>query len=254
MNLTNTKYLVTDKDRSLRLSSALLLGRPNYNLQESQPDVEQSLTTISSSTRAVRSNLDENIPDLPGTELEVEQILQSLKETGVEANVALWNDATEDFIKNNQSKNIIHIATHGFFFEDEGSGNPMINSGLLLAGVKKNNTTGEDGILTAYEASTLNFANTDLVVLSACETGLGKIKNGEGVYGLQRAFEVAGVNYILMSLWKVDDQATKDLMSVFYSNLINTKNVHQSFKDAQLQMREKYEHTNYWGAFKLIGH
>lgn len=254
VNLTNTKFLVSHNDnRSLALESALLLGRPNYNLELKQPVIDVSMLKYSP-TRALKDNFRSNVADLPGTEAEVKGIMTALEDSGIISEMALWNDATEEFVKTNKSKNIFHIATHGFFFEDQDKGNPMMNSGLLLAGVTKKNTSGEDGILTAYEASTLDLSQTNLVVLSACETGLGKIKNGEGVYGLQRAFEVAGVKYILMSLWKVDDQATKDLMTTFYEHLLKTKDVHNSFKEAQLKIRQQYKNPSYWGAFKLIGY
>ena len=133
-----------------------------------------------------------------------------------------------------KSPEIIHIATHGFFFPGEKTGsdnqdketfrggipdkpafteseNPLFRSGLLLAGAGRawsNLQTihgVEDGTLTAYEVSNLNLNNTRLVVLSACETGLGDIHGSEGVYGLQRAFKMAGVHYMIISLWKVPD-------------------------------------------------
>lgn len=107
--------------------------------------------------------------------------------------------------------------------------------------------------MTAYEATTLELKNTDLVVLSACETGLGTIENGEGVYGLQRAFKVANVDYIIMAMWKVDDSATELLFKTFYSQLVTNKNVHQSLITAQNAVKAQYPEVRYWGAFKIIG-
>ena len=113
----------------------------------------------------------------------------------------------------------------------------------------------EDGILTALEISHLDFSNMDLVVLSACETALGKI-DSEGVYGLQRGFKKAGANTILMSLDKVDDEATRILMVEFYKNLMSGKSKHQSLKDAQKHLRQvedgKYDDPKYWAAFILL--
>ena len=129
----------------------------------------------------------------------------------------------------------------------------MLRSGILLAGVSDKTKGTEDGVLTAYEAALLDMSKTKLVVLSACETGLGDIKNGEGVYGLQRAFEAAGVQNILMSLWKVDDQATMELMRNFYTELLKSNDTATAFGNAQKLLRSKYDHPYYWGAFKLMG-
>ncbi len=133
--------------------------------------------------------------------------------------------------------------------------NPLLGSGLILAGA--NDPIGsheEDGILNAYEASLLNLQDVNLVVLSACETGLGEVKGSEGVYGLQRAFKSAGVNYIIMSLWKVDDVATEKMMSVFYEELSQTNDVSKSFRFAVDSIKKQHPEPYYWGAFVLIGY
>jgi len=172
-----------------------------------------------------------------------------------------------------QSPKIFHVATHGFTTAatkgDETSEmtnseaamteNPLMKTGLLLKGAgdildKTNyNYNVDNGILTAYEAMSLNLDQTDLVVLSACETGLGEISNGEGVYGLQRAFLVAGAKVLIMSMFKVDDDATQKLVLNFYKKWLTTNNMRQSFIDAKKELRAEFPAPIYWGSFMMIG-
>jgi len=134
---------------------------------------------------------------------------------------------------------------------------PLLRTGLVLAGGNyawsgKTPVDGvEDGIATAYEISQLNLSNTELLVLSACETALGDIKGSEGVFGLQRGFKMAGVKKMIVSLWQVPDKETAELMTAFYSYWINGKNINESFYQAQADMRKKYA-AYYWAAFVLV--
>ncbi|MDX2305318.1 MAG: tetratricopeptide repeat protein [Microscillaceae bacterium] len=136
---------------------------------------------------------------------------------------------------------------------------PMMLSGLVFTGVStyaKNpeKYQSEDGILTAFESANLNLDNTELVVLSACQTGEGAVIEGEGVFGLQRGFQVAGAKAILMSLWNVSDEATQALMILFYENWIGKKQTkREAFRNAQIKLRKTYPHPFYWGAFIMIG-
>jgi hypothetical protein len=137
------------------------------------------------------------------------------------------------------------------------SDDPMMRSGLALAGANKywkktaENLTTDDGILTASEISNLDLSACQLVVLSACETGLGAINGSEGVFGLQRAFKMAGVKSIIMSLWKVPDTQTAELFDIFYSECFAGKTIHEAFHSAQAKMKTKYS-PYYWAGFVLL--
>ncbi|MEY4929981.1 MAG: hypothetical protein RI909_705 [Bacteroidota bacterium] len=209
---------------------------------------------------------------LPGTKLEIENIGKILKTGGYQTTPYLQKAATEAVIKNMKGPAVVHIATHGYFQADveqasvgvqqeNAKNNPLLRSGLLLAGasptikgeVMPNLESNDNGVLTAYEAMNLSLDGTDLIILSACETGLGDVRAGEGVYGLQRAFLVAGAKAMVMSLWKVDDAATQALMTNFYTNLAKGGSKAKAFKQAQLQLMTKYKEPYYWGAFVMMG-
>jgi CHAT domain-containing protein len=175
---------------------------------------------------------------------------------------------TKKNIKELYKPRVLHIATHGFFQianldvenkEDLLKYNPLWRSGVVLSVATNSKETDNkqeninEGILTAYEAMNLNLDSKQLVVLFACETGLGEIKNGEGVYSLQRAFKVAGAKNIIMSLWKVDDVATQELMTLFYDNWLKMNNSRKAFTATQQELRKKYPQPYYWGAFVLVG-
>ena len=136
----------------------------------------------------------------------------------------------------------------------------MLRSGLIMAGGNHAWKTGQplrpgmdDGILTAYEISQMNLSNTELVVLSACETGLGDIQGNEGVYGLQRAFKIAGAKYLIMSLWQVPDQQTARLMTLFYKKWLTEKmTIPEAFRAAQNELRGRGFDPLYWAGFVLV--
>lgn len=212
-----------------------------------------------------------NVPALPGTEKEVVELQELLNKQGWTTSEYVEGKATEEQVKELQSPKIFHIATHGFYSPDntsddvigqneaEQTENPLLKTGLLLKGAgdllekTQYNYNMESGILTAYEAMSLNLDKTDLVVLSACETGLGKVSNGEGVYGLQRAFLVAGAKTLIMSMFKVDDTATQKLILNFYRKWLSTGNLRASFVEAKKELRVEYPEPIYWGAFMMIG-
>jgi CHAT domain-containing protein len=199
------------------------------------------------------------IEELPGTQAEADSVAALLQKKGWEVQEYSGAEASEEKVKDSYKPRVMLLSTHGFFYADTTPGsNPLLRSGLLLAGATKtlregHKGEGEDGILTAYEAMNLNLDNTELVVLSACETGLGEIKNGEGVYGLQRAFQVAGARNLIISLWKVDDAVTQELMTGFFRHWLNGKSKQAAFVQTQKEIRAKYPEPYYWGAFVMVG-
>lgn len=245
--VTNTKEIIDLKKTASASkigNSATLVGFPNYG---------------DNGTLAT----------LPGTQKEVESIKATLGGKQYQVRYLIKSEATEANVKKTKPTKILHFATHGFFLpepekEDQddkvfgiasnkAKENPMLRAGLLLANAEKAmEGKTENGILTAYEVTNLQLTGTEIVVLSACETGLGDVKNGEGVYGLQRAFQVAGVNTIIMSLWKVSDEATQTLMSCFYKKYLASGNKYTAFKEAQSELKTKYKEPYFWGAFVLV--
>ncbi len=262
--VSNTRELAEKHTSESAISNtASVFGYADFNLAETDK-------AVAIAKRALASRYGfkgEDVPMLPATEKEVILLQQTLAHKNWNVNSFTLASATEMEIKRTDNPRILHIATHGFFLDDvdlsdelqnvdsdETRINPLFRSGLLLAGAALKQEAGqEDGVLTAYEAMNLKLDRTDLVTLSACETGLGEVRNGEGVYGLQRSFLVAGARTVMMSLWQVDDVATQELMSSFYSNWIGGIDKFDAFRKAQLSVKEKYSAPYYWGAFVIIG-
>ena len=274
--LTSAKDLLQAKASTTPTGKAVLIGNPSYQIQ-GIADTRNVLDLDNQDSFWLRNSI---FASLPATQTEIESIEKNLQNAkGLKIRKILEKDATEANVKNELNQvQLLHIATHGFFIpskyddetkgkiisldnenNDEAQDDPMLRSGLVFAGVtdyfrsEKRNQNEEDGILTAYEVMNQKLDNTALVVLSACETGLGKVQAGEGVYGLQRAFKIAGTQSLMMSLWKVDDAATQELMQSFYEEWIKSNDKVKSFEKAQSKLKEKYKHPYYWGAFVLIG-
>ncbi|HUM96609.1 MAG TPA: CHAT domain-containing protein [Chitinophagaceae bacterium] len=253
---------VSDVSNPQHVKTAVLFGRPSYFIST------DSLTAAlpGGTTRAFVNNFKpDNVTDLPGTEVEVMDIKAALDKSKYKTIIYLKEMASEDKIYKLHQPYILHIATHGFWSESgtkATSGfrlfNAMANSGLLFTGVVNYYNAPQfadtyDGVLTAYEAQNIDLTNTELVVLSACETTLGYLDAGEGVYGLQRAFRVAGASSIMTSLWKVDDKATQDFMTTFYQQFLLTGDKYAAFFQAQKTIKDKYKDPYYWGAFVMTG-
>jgi CHAT domain-containing protein len=260
--VSNTKDLYLRKenvDIPQEEKTALLFGDPKFYLASRQDYISE-----------FRSGATQ-ISDLPGTQKEINELTKLFSQYGWTTSKYMDNEAAEETVKQIKSPKVFHIATHGFFTEKEDrttgnsfeknemSDNPLLNTGLMLKGAgdvlakTRFNYNIEPGILTAYEAMNLNLDKTDLVVLSACETGLGEVHGGEGVFGLQRSFLVAGAKTLVMSLFKVSDEATEKLMVSFYEKWLETGDKRQAFIDAKKEIRNEYKDPIYWGAFVMIG-
>lgn len=197
---------------------------------------------------------------LPATKEEVEEIEFLLSERHIQTQKRMGTNGTERSFKalSNSDVTLLHIATHGFIEPSKGSNEQALShAGLILAGglSETKDSDGEDGILTALEVSSLNLSNVQMVVLSACQTGLGLI-NSEGVWGLQRAFKMAGANTLILSLWKVDDDATHCLMTEFYKAWLSGKNKYQALELAKQKVRSHkefgWDNPVYWASFILL--
>jgi CHAT domain-containing protein len=279
--VNSARDFVLSKEQEKKIyttNTAALFGFPDFNVNTT---VAIDSTDFLASTRDLNSFWLDSLTrgglkadPLPATKIEVENISLTLKSKGWQVNSYLAENASETNIKKQESPRILHIATHGYFFPDipidkdnnrflgmdrqQVVQDPMLRSGLLFTGanrtLKGEESKGENGLLSAAEASLLDLRETELVVLSACETGKGEVKNSEGVYGLRKAFSDAGAKNIIMSLWKVDDKVTQEFMTRFYEIWLNDKtSIREAFNKTQLEIKAKYPEPYYWGAFILVG-
>ena len=279
--LTSGRDLLKQQLSSASQQSSVIIADPDYMVAAA------SAQSSDGSRRSVDASRLSFGP-LPGTADEARAIASLLPKV----TLLTGQQASESNLKQVISPHILHIATHGFFLPDvefvasvsgertasleviateeldQGAQissqvtqsnleNPLLRSGLALAGANTRSGDGEDGIFTALEASGLDLYGTQLVVLSACETGLGTTSTGEGVYGLRRAFTIAGAQSQLMSLWQVDDLGTSELMTMYYQNLIEKgQGRSEALRNAQLALIEQggaYAHPYYWSSFILSG-
>lgn len=276
--LSSTRELCIDKMQTSE-KSVVLYGGLDYDMNV-QSMISQSRQYKAMRDRGVLCEIakDDASPDswsnLPGTKTEVERISELCKQYNISADIYTSKDGNEESFKVLSGKNvpIIHIATHGLFVDDNStdhahflggyrSDNSFGSSALIFSGAN-NVWSGravpdgvEDGILLAEEIATMNLTETELVVLSACETGLGKITS-EGVFGLQRAFKKAGVQTIIMSLWKVDDAATSMFMQAFYKHWLAGASKHDAFALAQEAVRsypeKDWQSPYFWAGFIML--
>ena len=290
--LSSTRQLAIIQDKA-EGRNTILYGGINYD-EKSNIISTDSVSMEGAVLRSAysRANMDSlslrsSFDYLEGTKRETDMIAADIKQHRVPYLYYFGTNGTEESFKklDGTKPKMMHIATHGFYFTEEETkkskfvrptielmaeesvgrpieDKPMTRSGLLFSGCNRAfrheqiPESEEDGILTAQEISMLDLRGLDLVVLSACQTGLGDIISGEGVFGLQRGFKKAGANTILMSLDKVDDEATRILMVEFYRNLMNGKTKRESLQEAQQYLRKvdngKYDAPRYWASFIML--
>jgi len=292
--VNSTKDLLRPRHRAAA-KTAVLLGNPNFDLSEAaqraalaelnggnqqhSPVAAPAIPSVPSGQRSIDLSGGALNP-LPGTQVEVTAIDKLLKNSGWQVTPYTGDLALEEAMDKLRSPGIVHIATHGFFLSDQEiaqksktSGSPaapiedpMLRAGLFFAGADRIRSGRapapglDDGVLTAYQASQLNLEGTELVVLSACETGLGQQSNGEGVFGLRRGLQEAGAEAVMMSMWPVPDRETQELMALFYAKWLGAGlDKPEALRQAQLEERETVRQRYgkdlpyYWGAFVLIG-
>jgi CHAT domain-containing protein len=272
INNYRISYLTSGRDL-LRLQLARRVNDPPLII--ANPDFENTAGRSSSeslsSARSVGGLLSGmKWSPLPGTESEA----QAIKKLLPAANLKVGAEATEAEVKRANAPSVLHLATHGFFLADlppeepalhallrlvfgatrdvAPGENPMLRSGLALAGANHKRSGEDDGVLTAMEMAGLNLWGTKLVVLSGCQTGVGDVDTGEGVYGLRRAVVLAGAEAQVMSLWKVDDGVTARLMAEYYTNLLKKNQGRaDALREVQLSMLADHNtrHPYYWAGF-----
>lgn len=280
--LSSTRILAEPRENAI-LRNTVLYGGLLYDLDSEQLIAESrngEFHTENAHRAVDLSNLRYGVKYLPGTKKEVEDIYRQFKvSTNVTCDTIIGIGGTEESFKALANKNvgIIHLATHGFYWSEDDAeersyvsflanmnnnmqnfeDKALLRSGLFfsganigLAGEELPNDV-EDGVLTAKELSAINLGSVDMVVMSACQSGLGET-SGEGVFGLQRGFKLAGANTLLMSLWKVDDEATKILMTEFYKNYLSGKTKRESLQLAQQTLRQTHPEPEYWAGFILL--
>jgi CHAT domain-containing protein len=276
--LSSGRDLVTFNKIHEQSDWALAIANPDYDYyrdmmassnEENSKDFSYFAYTFEPS-RDASGCLNGIFDPLPYTEQETRSIVEILQSNAdLSVNSFYKEDAQEEVLKGITSPPLVlHLSTHGFFCEDADdiSENPLLRSGLALAGAnniienpENRSEQTEDGILTALEVSGLNLIGTELVVLSACKTGVGDIKNGEGVYGLRRAFQQAGARSIVMSMWSVPDKQTIEIMQGFYENWLSGYSKAEALRKSELDViserRKAHESTHpfFWGGFILLG-
>ncbi|RKH48245.1 CHAT domain-containing tetratricopeptide repeat protein [Corallococcus sicarius] len=277
--LTSGKDLLPRPQRSAPASSVVVLADPAFNATPVAPMKAPPLWPERSVSSGLAAQVprDWNLVPLPGSRQEAEAIQRLIPQ----AQLFLGPEATRERLLRMPTPGILHLATHGFFLEDavapersralakfgalgedplaQPPPDPLLRSGLLFAGANAQkpraapSASSGSALVTALELAGLDLWGTQLVVLSACDTGRGDVRRGQGVYGLRRAFLVAGAETVVMSLWKVDDAATRVLMETYYRHLLAGLGTATALREAMREVRGAHPHPHYWAPFIAMG-
>ncbi|HEX4945407.1 MAG TPA: CHAT domain-containing tetratricopeptide repeat protein, partial [Blastocatellia bacterium] len=236
-------------------SAPLIVADPDFDLSPkplANTLAKRGTNRRSATLHGVRASRDDFSKWSADRLFETAKEAEAIKALWPQAALLVREKATKAALQQSTAPSILHIATHGFFLDGaKDSTDPLLRSGLILAGFNQHKTEGDNGVLTAKEAAGLNLWGTKLVVLSACDTGVGEVKNGEGVYGLRRALMLAGAETQVMSLWPVDDVATREWMTMFYAGLKQGLGRGEALRQVQLKLLQKKsrQHPFYWAGF-----
>ncbi|MEY5049042.1 MAG: hypothetical protein RLZZ175_2401, partial [Bacteroidota bacterium] len=257
VNRKDTIKPTTDNETIVLMGGADYDNKPNFTYD--------STSILAYNTTSLRDGVQGKLQYLPGTKKEVEVIGELLKKQGNKTIIYTGKSASEENVKAIKKPKIWHIATHGFFLENTKDSTksyqePLLKTGLYLSGAnitRKGEKIGDDkddGVFTAFEALNLDLTGTELVVLSACGTGKGDVKDGEGIYGLPRAIMEAGAESVLMSMWNVDDIGTMEYMKRFYTFRSKGLTNRESYQKTVLSLKNdpEFNYPYYWASFILI--
>jgi len=270
--------LLRFSDGTGKASDMFIMADPDYDCRRetgeepgnARKPASYNMLSFTEPLRGGGECLNAKFNPIPYTRKEVERIVSVCREKGsFDIRSYFQSDASEETIKKMENiPNVMHLSTHGYFCRNRDYiyDNPLLRGGLVFAGANcvsgesRTDMIGEeDGIFTALEVTGLNLNGTELVVLSACETGVGEVENSEGVYGLRRAFQYAGAETIIMSLWKIPDKETYEIMENFYSLWLDGYTKQEALRMASLKVLEDQRnshnssHPYFWGGFILSG-
>jgi CHAT domain-containing protein/tetratricopeptide (TPR) repeat protein len=256
--LFSTRSLNASSPAKPTPATAVLVGNPNFDLSVSESEIEGHSATLKDSLVPKH----ETWAPLPDTSRQIDLIKETLDHNKWRVEVFTRDTATKSLIVARTVRpGLLHFATHGFSSESIETASDifsfqtdsaMLKSGLVLSGANSPGSGGKNALLTSYEITSLDLSGTDLVVLSACDTGLGETLSGGETFGLRRAFQLAGAKSVLMTMWNAPAQETTDLINAFYSNWLAGSDIHDALRAAQAATRSKSSQPYFWGAFVLI--